>query len=38
MKVFNDLRTRGVLDILIAVTDGLTGMPQALDVVFPKTT
>ena len=38
MKVFNDLRTRGVLDILIAVTDGLTGMPQALEVVFPQTT
>jgi putative transposase len=38
MKGFNDLRTRGVLDILIAVTDGLTGMPQALEVVFPKTT
>ena len=38
MKVFNDLRTRGVLDILIAVTDGLTGMPQALEAVFPRTT
>ena len=38
MKVFNDLRTRGVLDILIAVTDGLSGMSQALEVVFPKTT
>ena len=38
MKVFNDLRTRGVLDILIAVTDGLTGMPSALEAVFPKTT
>ncbi len=38
MKVFNDLRSRGVLDMLIAVTDGLTGMPQALDVVFPQTT
>jgi transposase-like protein len=38
MKVFNDLRTRGVLDILIAVTDGLTGMVQALEVVFPQTT
>jgi transposase-like protein len=36
--VFNDLRTRGVLDILIAVTDGLSGMAQALEVVFPKTT
>jgi len=38
MKVFNDLRTRGVADILIAVTDGLTGMPQALETVFPRTT
>jgi transposase-like protein len=38
MKVFNDLRTRGVLDILIAVTDGLTGMPAALEVVYPQTT
>jgi len=31
MNVFNDLNTRGVNDILIAVTDGLTGMPAALD-------
>src|ERR1700710_2398801 len=38
MKVFNDLRSRGVLDILIAVTDGLKGMPEALAVVFPATT
>jgi transposase-like protein len=38
MKVFNDLRTRGVADILIAVTDGLTGMPAALAAVFPRTT
>ena len=30
MKVFNDLKTRGVNDILIAVTDGLKGMPEAL--------
>ena len=30
MKVFNDLKTRGVADILIAVTDGLKGMPEAL--------
>ena len=34
MKVFNDLKTRGVNDILIAVTDGLTGMPAALAAVF----
>jgi transposase-like protein len=38
MKVFNDLRTRGVNDILIAVTDGLKGMPEALGAVFPATT
>jgi putative transposase len=38
MKVFNDLKTRGVGDILIAVTDGLKGMPEALGVVFPATT
>jgi transposase-like protein len=38
MKVFNDLKTRGVNDILIAVTDGLTGMPTALEAVFPRTT
>lgn len=38
MKVFNDLKTRGVSDILIAVADGLKGMPEALGVVFPATT
>ena len=38
MKVFNDLKTRGVSDILIAVTDGLKGMPEALGAVFPATT
>jgi hypothetical protein len=36
MKVFNDLKTRGVADILIAVTDGLKGMPEALAAVFPR--
>ena len=38
MKVFNDLKTRGCNDILIAVTDGLKGMPEALAAVFPATT
>ena len=38
MKVFNDLKTRGVADILIAVTDGLKGMAEALGAVFPATT
>ncbi|MWL88751.1 IS256 family transposase [Cupriavidus sp. SW-Y-13] len=38
MKVFNDLKTRGTQDILIAVTDGLKGMEPALNAVFPNTT
>jgi putative transposase len=38
MKVFNDLKTRGVADILIAVTDGLKGMAEALTAVYPATT
>lgn len=38
MKVFTDLKTRGCLDILIAVTDGLKGMSEALGAVFPATT
>src|ERR1700723_2912928 len=38
MKVFNELKTRGVNDILIAVTDGLKGMGEALGAVFPATT
>ncbi len=38
LKVFNDLKTRGVGDILIAVTDGLKGLPEALSTVFPATT
>jgi len=38
MKVFTDLRARGCEDILIAVTDGLKGMPEALEAIFPQTT
>jgi putative transposase len=38
MKVFSDLKTRGCEDILIAVTDGLKGMSEALAAVFPETT
>ena len=37
LKVFNDLKTRGVEDILIAVTDGLKGMPEALAAAYPHT-
>jgi putative transposase len=38
MKVFTDLKTRGCADILIAVTDGLKGMSDALTAIFPATT
>jgi putative transposase len=41
LMVFNDLKTRGVGDmgdILIAVTDGLKGIGEALAAVFPATT
>jgi transposase-like protein len=32
----NDLKNRGVDDILIAVVDGLKGFPEAINAVFPK--
>ena len=38
LKVFNDLKTRGVNDILIAVVDGLKGLAEAIEVAFPATT
>lgn len=38
LKVFNDLRTRGVTDMLIAVVDGLKGLAEAIETVFPQTT
>ena len=38
LKVFTDLKTRGCHDILIAVTDGLKGMSEALGAVYPATT
>ena len=38
LRVFNDLKTRGVADVLIAVTDGLKGIGEALAAVFPATT
>ena len=38
LKVFNDLKTRGVNDVLIAVVDGLKGLAEAIEVAFPATT
>jgi putative transposase len=37
LRVFTDLRTRGVTDILLGVADGLKGLPEALEAVFPQT-
>jgi transposase-like protein len=35
--VLNELKNRGVADILIACMDGLTGFPEAVRAVFPQT-
>jgi transposase-like protein len=37
LSVLNELRNRGVEDILIACVDGLTGFPNAIEAAFPKT-
>jgi putative transposase len=37
LRVMNELKARGVADILIAVTDGLKGFPDAITAVFPET-
>ncbi|ABE36215.1 transposase, Mutator family protein [Paraburkholderia xenovorans LB400] len=35
LKVFNELKNRGLHDILIAVVDGLRGFPEAIEAVYP---
>lgn len=37
LRVVNELKTRGVNDILIAVVDGLKGFPEAITSVYPQT-
>jgi putative transposase len=37
LGILNELKNRGVKDILIAAVDGLSGFPQAINTVFPKT-
>ena len=37
LGVLNDLKTRGVEDVLIACIDGLKGFPEAINSVFPQT-
>jgi len=37
MRVMNEIKNRGVEDILIAAVDGLKGFPEAIGVVYPET-
>jgi putative transposase len=37
MQVLNDLRQRGVQDILICCVDGLRGFPEAIEAIYPQT-
>ena len=37
LSVMNELKNRGVQDILIACVDGLKGFPEAIEAVYPQT-
>jgi putative transposase len=37
LRVMNELKNRGLADILLAVVDGLKGFPEAINAVFPLT-
>jgi len=37
LNVLTEIKNRGVSDIFIACVDGLTGFPEAIEAVFPKT-
>lgn len=37
LRVMNELKNRGIEDILIAIVDGLKGFPEAITAVFPQT-
>ena len=36
LRVMNELKGRGVEDVLIAIVDGLKGFPEAITAVFPR--
>jgi transposase-like protein len=36
LKVFNELKNRGLEDVPIAVVDGLRGFPEAIEAVYPE--
>jgi transposase-like protein len=37
LSILTELQNRGLKDIFIACVDGLTGFPDAIEAVFPKT-
>jgi putative transposase len=37
MQIVTELKTRGISDIFIACVDGLKGLPEAIEAVFPAT-
>jgi putative transposase len=37
LSVFTELKNRGVQDCFVACVDGLKGLPEAMEAVFPKT-
>ena len=37
LSVMNELKNRGLQDILIACVDGLKGFPEAIEAVYPQT-
>lgn len=37
LKVLNDLKARGIEDIILLCGDGLTGLPDAVESVYPQT-
>ena len=38
LRVMNDLKARGIEDVLVVVCDGLTGLPAAIEAVWPDAT
>src|SRR5260370_22275681 len=37
LSVFTELQNRGMKDCFIACVDGLSGLPEAIETVFPQT-
>ncbi len=37
LSVFTELQNRGLKDIFIACVDGLTGLPEAIETIYPQT-